>query len=202
VTSIDLVPPEAIRRRDTRRRLHRWGSRLGTGLAVAIVVHVALVQLASGQKRELERLTRSYSHLQQQLQRAEGLLQQRENLGRHREAITLIRGDRSADRYLELLGATLTPDSYLDSLILDRCPPFEREARDPRKQQACEARLRIRGFAPGHEQVGHILRSLIARSEFRSVSLVSVTDPPRGDQSREVTFEILCVLAETQGIGG
>ena len=35
MTSIDLVPPEAIRRRDTRRRLHRWGSRLGTGLAVS-----------------------------------------------------------------------------------------------------------------------------------------------------------------------
>ena len=199
MTSIDLVPPEAIRRRETRQRLRRWGTRLGTGFVVAVVVHVGLVQLAAGQRDELDRLTRKYSQLQEQLERAEGLLEQREELGRHREAISLIRADDTSGHYLDLLGGTLPPQSYLTTLALERCPPFEREARDRRDPQECQARLRLQGNAPGHEAVGQIIRGLVGRDEFKSVSLVSVSDPLHGTAGKdEVTFEILCVLADVR----
>jgi len=203
VTSIDLVPPDAIARRETRRRLRRWGVRLGVGVGAALAMHATLVGLARAQRSELDDLTHRYSTLLEHLRRADELLEQREDLERHREAISLIRRDRTAGHYLALLGASLTTDSYLESLSLERCPPFERDAAAPKTAETCDARLRIRGRAPGHEEVGRILRAMIARSEFRGVNLVSVTDPPhtRGERPDEVTFEILCVLAEVQGSG-
>jgi hypothetical protein len=200
VTAIDLVPAETIQRREVRRRLVRWGRRLALLLVVAAGLHVVLVAVASGQRTELARLQQTYSDLKERIRRAEGLLAERENLARHREAIALIRGARTAGHYLDAVGATMTPDSFLDTLVLERCPPVERQ--DPRGADACRARLRIQGRAPGHEQVGRILRSMIARPEFRDVSLVSVTDPPRGAEPDAVSFEIVCVLAETGGTGG
>ena len=63
-------------------------------------------------------------------------------------------------------------------------------------------RLRIQGRAPGPEEVGRILRSMIGRPEFRQVTLVSVTDPRRITGRDEVSFEIVCELTETGGTGG
>jgi hypothetical protein len=202
VTVIDLIPPETIQRRDVQRRLGRWGARAGLVVAAGSVFYAALAAIASGQREELAGLQQTYSDLQDQLRRAEGLLQERQNLGRHREAIALIRGGRSAGHYLDAVGATMTPDSYLDALVLERCPPGEREDPEARAPEACLGQLRLQGRARGHEEVGWILRSMIARPEFREVSLVSVTDPPRGTGPDEVSFEIVCVLAETGRTGG
>jgi hypothetical protein len=212
MTSIDLIPPDTIARRDSRRRLRRWGFRLGFGTVLATTLHVALVELATGQHAELSQLTQRYTRLQEELERADGLLEKREELGRRREAISLIRGTRTAGHYLELLESTLTPESYLTTLVLERCPPFERDERDPTRQEACRARLRISGLAAEHAHVGRILREMIARDEFVKVGLVSVNELPPEPESRKksrkksrtkpkppgVAFEILCVLAEEE----
>ena len=201
MTVIDLIPPETIQRRDARRRLARWGSRVGLVVAVGAGLYATLIAVASGQTEELARLQQTYSDLQGQLRRAEGLLEEWQHLVRHREAIALIRGGRSGGHYLDAVGATLTPDSYLDAIVLERCP-VEPEAPEGAAPEPCVGRLRIQGRAPGPEEVGRILRSMIGRPEFRQVTLVSVTDPRAVTGRDEVSFEIVCELSETKGTGG
>ena len=195
MTAIDLVPPEAIARRETRRGLRRWAVRFSLSVILAAAVYGGLVSLAAGRDAELQALTGRYTALQDRLARAETLLKERSRLSLHREAIGLIRSERTAGWFLEVLGQTLTPESYLRSLTLNRCPYSDQEERDKKKKEPCGADLTLRGHAPGHEQVGQIIRGLVSTGHFKGVRLVSVTDPAKAGKRREVDFEIQCVLS-------
>jgi hypothetical protein len=194
MTVINLVPPDTVARLERGRKVRRWSYRLAICCFLAFAVYLGLGMLTASQSAELQKLTGKYTELQGRLQFADSLLIERDQLERNQKAIALVRGHRTAAWLLEILGETLTPDSYLSLLKLDQCPYVDPEERNNRKEGSCTPALDIRGFAPGHKEVGQIIRRLVSSGQFMEVSLISVKDPVRSAKTPLVEFEIHCAL--------
>jgi hypothetical protein len=193
--NVDLIPADLTARREMNCQLRTWAIRLGVGAVTAALVYVGLCGLAEGRHNELLRLTGEYSSLQQRLQRAGDLLKERERLSQNREAIALIREGRTTVQLLGILEEALTPQSYLSYVRLERCPFQDPSPTTAEEQEHCSTRLTIRGLAPSHQEIGHIIRKLIVSQMFSDVALVSASDPADTDGDHKVEFEILCTLA-------
>jgi len=193
MTTIDLIPPDAVARRETTRRVHVWTKRAGAISAVAVVLYIVLVHMADSGNAELLQLSVRYSALQERLRFAESLIQERDRLSEHRKVISAIRRDRTAGGLLEALGVTLTPESRLSHLTIDMCGSPDSNRWGLGGGDDCNAAIMIRGTAPEHQQVGRILRNLVASSAFDQAGLVSAKEPELSDG---VQFEIVCSLAD------
>jgi hypothetical protein len=198
MTAINLVPPGVLSQREARRRLRRWVWRLGLVVALLAPAYAGLARLAQARRAEADRLTGTYTLLQERLKSAEGLIQERDRLAVRRSVVERMRGGQPAATYLEVLGQALTADSYVNLISLERCDPGEPEAAPDGSgvRAACRPTLRLHGRAPGNRQVGEILRELGAAPELRDVALVSVSDPSVLEGPAEVEFELLCTLAD------
>ncbi|MBM3317388.1 MAG: hypothetical protein FJY75_06005 [Candidatus Eisenbacteria bacterium] len=192
---VNLIPPDLLERREARRLSRAWIGRLGVTLALLGVLFAALGRLAARQIEEVDRAAASYAALTARLQSAEELLRLRDRLAERHDMIGFIRGEMTADQLLEALAASLAPDTYLTCLSLERCPPAEAEAAPAPGAAPCESSLMLRGLAPGHRDVGEVLRRLGAQPVFRGVTLVSVQGPAAEQRAGELEFEMLCRLA-------
>jgi len=126
------------------------------------------------------------------------LIQERDRLALRRAVVEQMSASDPAAGLLEMLDRALTPDSYLTILTLERHDPPEPEASTDQNPPAATAAstLRLRGRAPGNQQVGEILRRLAAEPALREVMLVSATDPGSEVGPSQVEFELLCTLAD------
>lgn len=196
MTTINLIPPDTLLRRDMNRRIRWWARRLGIGLLFLGLLYAGLLHLASGREAEVEQMTSKYALLRERFRRAESLVGERDRLAKRRAAIRSLRDDRTTGWYLEVLGEKLTAGSYLDLIILDRrVSAGSNQARRGKTDQYA-MHLKIRGWAPGHGQVGEIIRRLVDSETFGDVNLISVREP-RGLRGRgEVEFELQCRLSE------
>jgi hypothetical protein len=195
VTRIDLVPPEWHAARSIRRKLRKWGGRLGLVILIGGVLYVGLVQLVAAGETDLRRLSSKYSSLQESLAHAEGLLIERERLQRHQEAIGVLSSDYPAVWFLASLGSVLTDDCYLNSIYFQHCS----ESNQDSEENDCISSVRLLGRAPGHQQVGQTIRRLQAIDQYDEVNLVSIDEPSTADKSREVKFELICTLLLGEG---
>jgi hypothetical protein len=192
--TIDLIPPDVLVRRETQCSIRRWVKRLVLFVIVASVLYGGLYGLAAGRNAELLQLTDRYETLEESLHRAADLLRERDLLARNEEAIGLIRGNRTAGWVLEILGQTLTPDSYLSYLRIDHCPFYEPEDGEKEETNPCLETVTIRGQAPGHQQVGQILHQLVTSGAFPEVALVSARETTDSPGKEKVDFEIFCAM--------
>jgi hypothetical protein len=192
--TIDLIPPDILARRETQSCIRRWAKRLVLSALVATVLYGGLCGLAAGRNAELLQLTDRYEALEESLHRAGGLLRERDLLAKNEEAIALIRGNQTAGWALEILGQTLTPDSYLSYLRIDHCPFYELEDGEDEEANPCLETLTIRGQAPGHQQVGQILHQLVTSGAFPEVALVSASETNAIPGQEKVDFEIFCAM--------
>ena len=192
MTRIDLVPPEWHAARTTRRTIRAWATRLGLVSLVGAGLYVGLVQLVAAGETDLRRLSGKYSSLQESLRHAEGLLVERERLQKHHEAIGVLSSDRPAVWFVASLGPALGPDCYLTSMDLQLCGTDVQRGKGDGK---CLPTLRLKGRAPGHQQVGQTIRKLQATPRYQEVILVSIDEPKAAASEREVTFELICVLS-------
>jgi Tfp pilus assembly protein PilN len=198
MSPINLVPATILAQREARRRLRRWIATLGLAVAVLTPAYVVLARFAAARQAEVRRVTGQCVLLQQRLQGAEGLIQERDRLALRRTAVGRMSTGEPAAEILAMLGRALTPDSYLTVLSMERCEPVDteenQEPTEPR--EACQPVLHLRGRAAGNRQVGEILRRLGAEPVLREVTLVSATDPGAELGPSEIEFELLCVLAD------
>ncbi len=199
MTSIDLTPPERIVRRVARVSLRRWGTRIGMVVLVVTLSYVGLVRLAAARGGDLQMITVRYAALQGRLQKAESLIAERDNLARHREAISLIRNEQTAAWYMELIGGFLTADSFLTSLTLDLCAYSDSKIWGTLNKEECGPSLRIMGHARGHQQVGQIIGGMNASGIFGEVDLISIQGSDDTGSSRGVDFEMLCTIPPDDG---
>ena len=191
MTSINLIPTEAAAIREARRRSRRWRIRLTLAAVAALVLYGGLVRLAAVRRAEVGRLNRTYALLHEHIQAAERILGERDRLDRQVEAISRVRGRRTASWYLDCLEEALPSGSYLNTLQLgEERPAGPVGVPESHEDKAPEPKLRISGRAPGHQEVGRIIRELIAANCFTDVNLVSVAEPTV--EGREVDFEIAC----------
>jgi hypothetical protein len=196
MTVINLIPPERLEQRESRRCLRTWALRLIAGFAILALAYGGLSHLAARPSEERERLANRHAHLQDRLQQAQNLIRERDRLSRARSAIGSIRESRPAGWFLEVMGEALTKEAYLVQFTLDRSRQDE-SAPSRSSDEERSATLRLRGRAPGHRQVGEILRRLATSGAFAEVDLVSATEPRRGSPSTgEIEFELLCTLTE------
>jgi Tfp pilus assembly protein PilN len=198
MSMINLVPPSILAARAVRRCLQRWVLTLGLTVALLLPAYIALVRLAAARQAEVHRLTGQCTLLQQRLQGAEGLIQERDRLALRRAVVERMSARDPAAGLLEMLERALTPDSYLTVLTLERRDPPDPDASTdaPPSAAAAASTLRLRGRAPGNQQVGEMLRRLAAEPALREVTLVSATDPGSEIGPSEVEFELLCTLAD------
>lgn len=194
MTSIDLTPPERLVRRVRNTSLKKWGNRLGVVLLCAVISYIGVARVAGAKEAELKQVTGKYALLQERLRKAESLLEERDNLARHQEAIRLIRNDRTAGWYLELLGDLLTADSYLTKLNLDLCPYSDSKIWGNLNKDNCSPSLTLEGHASGHQQVGKIIGHMNDSGIFQEVGLISIQVPSGSGKSLGVDFEIRCSI--------
>jgi hypothetical protein len=196
MTVINLISPERLEQRASRHCLRNWAVRLIAGFSILAVAYGGLSHLAAQPSEERERLSSRHAHLQDRLQQAQNLIRERDRLGRARAAIGSIQESRPAGWFLEVMGEALTKDAYLVQFTLDRSRPGESGSSRSDGEEG-GATLHLRGRAPGHRQVGEILRRLATSGAFAEVDLVSATEPRRGSSaSGEIEFELLCTLTE------
>jgi len=197
MSMINLVPPSILAARAPRRCLQRWALTLGLAVALLLPAYVALVRLAAARQAEVRRLTGQCSLLQQRLQGAEGLIQERDRLALRRAVVEQMSARDPAAGLFEMIERALTPDSYLTAFTLERRDPPDPEASsDAPSETVVASTLRLHGRAAGNQQVGEILRRLATEPALREVMLVSATDPGSEVGPSEVEFELLCTLAD------
>ncbi len=203
MTSINLVPGDLLARRDARCKLRSWVIRLLALIVVLAGAYGGLTHMAATQAAEVRQLAQRYARLQERIGSAETLIQERENLTRRRAATAQLRAGQTAAWFLDALGQALTPESYLSLVALERCPLVIDEEQQPGTpgNQQCMASLRIRGRAPGHRQVGEILRRLSDLAGLDAVTLVSASEFTNEGGPSEVEFEVLCTLQAQAGQG-
>jgi len=203
---IDLIPPDVQARRETGNRVRSWGRRLTLFAVVGAILLGGLFWLVEGRNSELAQLADKHGGLQERLQRAGSLLEERRRLARTHKAISLINTDRTAGWLLGILDSTMTPDTYLESVVVERCPPPDPET-DIAEGDPCVGSMKVRGIAPGHKQVGHLIQELITLEAFSDVALMSSRDSTQPGHGDRVEFEIFCMLQgegavpESQGYG-
>ncbi len=194
MTNIDLTPPENLVRRARNISLKKWGNRLGVLAICVIFSYIGVARVAGAKEAQLMRVTGKYTLLQERLRKAENLLTERDHLAQHREAIQLIRNDRTAGWYLQLLGDLLTEESYLTALNLDLCPYSDSNIWGNLNKEECLPNLKIEGHAAGHQQVGKIIGRMNHTGIFREVSLISIQVSPGLGKNTGVDFEIQCSI--------
>lgn len=189
MNAINLIPPDLQEQRESRRRARRWMFRLGVQFLLLAAIFGAISMLARGRNAEAARLTRDYTILLGRFRGAQALLDERARLEQRRHVIRLIRDETLVTHHLRSLGESLTNDSYL--VLVE----FHRESSSPGEDSG--GRFLLRGHAPGHAQVGEILRSLAAAGPFEAVRLVSAQEQTGGESSRWVLFEVDLRLCRT-----
>lgn len=188
---INLIPGEVLGRRRTQERLRRWGVLVGGTALVLTLLYAGVARVAAGRDAEVEAVSSRYTHLQQRLQYAQLLIQERDRLTHRQEAVRAIRDPLPAAMVLEILGSALTPDSYLTHVSLSRSTPIQSEKEEARTHPM----LGLHGRAPGHSQVAEIISSLSQAEGVRTVVLLSARDiAPREAQASEVEFQLQCLL--------
>jgi len=176
MTVINLVPHEV----------------LVAPLLVLLAGYAGLDRLVSGRSSEYRQLTGECSEIREDLRSAEALIQERDRLLARRATIVAIQHSAKTSAVLAALGDALTPESYLTFLAVERCAPKpagDEEAAD------CRGRLHLRGRAPGHREVGRVIRQLESTSAFGEVTLGTITDPV-GTAGGGVEFELFCSLGK------
>lgn len=199
MTSIDLVPPETVARRETKRRLRGWGRRFALVGAIGIAVYVGLVRMADAGNAELVRLSGRYVALQDRLRQAESLIAERDRLSEHRQAIRAIRRGETMGAYLEAIGAALPERCSFTRLELDLCAQAGSKGWAGLGSAPCMIILRIRGTAPDHPVVGLIIRGMYDTGRFEEVALVSVDEAASHAEGVGVEFELFCTMTEGTG---
>jgi hypothetical protein len=194
MTGINLIPPQLLAQREARRLVRRWGARLAATALGLTLLYAALARITADRLGEVDRATGRYTSLQERLQSAGDLIQERDRLAERCAIIDLIRDERTAGEFLTTLGAALTPDAYLAYLSLERCAGADSSEAAAPGAQPCRSQLVLRGLAPGHRQIGETLRRLSETRVFRDVALVSIRDPLDPARAGEVEFEMLCNL--------
>jgi len=193
MTTINLIPHEVLLARALRRRMRRWGLRLALTLLVLLGAYGGLEQLVSGGSSEYRELSGECSAIREGLHSAEALVQERDRLLVRRATIAAIQGSAKTGALLTALGDALTPQSYLTFLAVERCAPSP--ASDAPATD-CRGRLHLRGRAPGHREVGQVIRRLEQAKVFREVMLRAITDPI-GAAGGGIEFELFCSLEES-----
>jgi len=164
---------------------------VGGTAVVLTLLYAGVARVAAGRDAEVEAVSSRYTHLQQRLQYAQLLIQERDRLTHRQEAVRAIRDPLPAAMVLEILGSALTPDSYLTHLSLSRSTPIQSGKGEARTQPS----LRLHGRAPGHAQVAEIISSLSRAEGVHTVVLLSARDiAPREAQASEVEFQLQCLL--------
>ncbi len=195
MTSINLIPPAVVLRRTNRKLLRRWATRLaGCALALAVAYGV-IVRVAAGPSAEVRRLSERVDELQVRFRGAESIISERDRLATRHAAIASISTAPRAGWYLEQIGAALTPACYLNYVGLEHCLVPDEQSKRSRKDE-CSSNLELRGYAPGHGDVGEVLRSLKTCGAFSDVNLAAVTELPGESGQRDVRFHLKCRLAE------
>jgi hypothetical protein len=203
---IDLIPPDIQARRDSDNRVRAWGRRLALFAISGAIVLGGLFWFVKARNSELVSLAHKHGGLQESLQRAGSLLEERRRLARTHKAISLINTDRTAGWLLGILESTMTPDTYLESVVVERCPPQDPEVEIP-EGDPCVGSMKVKGIAPGHKEVGHLIQELITLEAFSDVALISSRDSTQPGHGNQVEFEIFCMLQgegaipEAQGYG-
>ena len=117
---IDLIPPDVHARRQTGNYVKIWARRLGLFALFGALALGGLYWLVDGRNSELLSLADRHGGLQQRLERAGSLLEERERLATSHQAISLITTNRNAGWLLGILESTMTPDTYLRTLVIER----------------------------------------------------------------------------------
>ncbi len=196
MTIINLIPAHVLEERHIRRCMRRWSVRLVTCAAILGGLYAGIVRVATGPNAEVRKLSEQVEQLQVRFRGAEGLIGERDRLAKRQEAIASISDARRTGWYLEEVGRALTPESYLNYLGLDRCFVAEEQRGDRARRDDCRANLSLRGYAPGHSDVGKVLAALKATGAFEDVTLASVTELPGERGQRSVRFHMECRLAQ------
>jgi len=191
MTAINLIPPDVCARRDVRRLRH-WIVRLASSTVVVVLLYAGLVHMVALRNAELHRLTGRFAFLQEHIQSAERVLDERDALKQQYTAIALIRGHCTAGRYMELLGDALPPEGYLRALEIGSPSKATSGQEGDAGIDEGPTELHIWGRAPAHQQVGHLMRQMTTSRDFGTVNLVSVSDLADPERGQEVEFEILC----------
>jgi hypothetical protein len=195
MTVINLVPSGVLLERESRRALRSWSVRLAACALVLGGAYVGILRVAGGPSAEVRRLSERMEQLQVRFRGAEGLIGERDRLDRRLQAIESISEAEPAGWFLELVGHSLTRESYLNYLELERCLVEDEKSGRGRKDE-CVPTLTLRGYAPGHSEVGEVLRALKESGAFRDVTLASVSELPGEALQRDVRFHLACRVAE------
>ncbi len=187
---INLIPPDLLERKEAKRRARHWLRRLGMQLLVLAAIFAGFSMFARGRSAEATKLTRDYASLLERFRGAQALLDERAHLEQRRRVIRLLRDETPVTAHLRSLGECLTRDSHL--LLVE----FQKEPAPPGVDPG--GRFLLRGRAPGHTDVGEILRSLAGAEAFEAVRLVSAQEQMGEGSSRWVQFEIELRLRKEQ----
>lgn len=90
MTVINLIPADVCAQREVRRCLRQWIVRLASSAALLALLYAGLLHMAALRNAELRRLTGRYAYLQEHLQSAERVLNERDALKQQYQAIALI----------------------------------------------------------------------------------------------------------------
>lgn len=182
MNTINLIPQDMLEYRESRRRARRWLCRLGVQILVLAAIFAGFSLLARGRDAEATKLTRDYAMLLERFRGAQALLDERASLEQRRQVIRIIRDEAPVTRHLRTLGECLTNDSHL--LMVE----FQKESAPAGGDAG--GRFLLRGRAPGHSEVGEVLRALSGTEAFEGVRLVSAQEQTGEGSSRWVLFEI------------
>ena len=195
MTVINLIPPAVALRRVSRKHLRRWAARLLGCALILAVAYGAVVRIAAGPSSEVRRLSERVDQLQVRFRGAESVISERDRLASRHVAIASISNAPRAGWYLGQIGAALPPDTYLNYVELEHCLVADEKGGRGKKDE-CNSNLVLRGYAPGHGDVGEVLRALKTCGAFSEVTLSAVTELPGESPRRDVRFHLECRLAE------
>jgi len=195
MTVINLIPGVILEQRASRKCLHRWAGRLIACGVVLAIAYIGIMRVAAGTRSEVQRLSERVEQLQGRFQGAESVIGERDRLATRLAAIASISNAPRTGWYLEQVGTALTPQAYLNYVGFEHCLVAEGKSGSGKKGE-CESSLVLRGYAPGHGDVGEVLRALKACGAFNEVTLAAVTELPGESSRRDVRFHLECRLAE------
>jgi hypothetical protein len=168
--------------------------RCGLGIAIVLgLAHVGVLRAKSGQETRAVELQERYSLLQEEVRLAENLIREWDQLAHRRVAVGVIQEGHPVASLLELTGEALPDPAYLTFFRFQR---GHSGRADTPQEKTQKTRLVLRGQAPGHPEVGDIIRQLSETGPFSSVRLVSVTDGPSPSDGARFGFELDCTVRE------
>jgi hypothetical protein len=195
MTVINLIPPVVLLQRASRKQMRLWAGRLIACGFVLAVAYAGIVRIAAGPSSEVRRLSERVEQLQVRFRGAESVIGERDRLATRLAAIASISNAPRAGWYLEQVGTALTPESYLNYVGFEHCLVADEKSGRGKKDE-CQSSLVLRGYAPGHGDVGEVLRALKVSGAFSDVTLAAVTELPGESPRRDVRFHLECRLAE------